>query len=66
MDRVSRGGFGGMCYERYLRRRREADESRDIWQEFERTQLVGDGEPPEEVTEPEPTEAREAIAGSQR
>jgi hypothetical protein len=51
-----------MCNERYLRRRREADESRAIWQDFERTQPVDDPEPPAEVTESEPTAVREAIA----
>jgi hypothetical protein len=51
-----------MCNERYLRRRREADESREIWQDFMRTQPHEDPEPPVEVTEPEPTEVREAIA----
>jgi hypothetical protein len=55
-----------MCYERYLRRRREADESREIWQDFERTRPVGDPEPREEVTDPEPTEARETTGVTER
>jgi hypothetical protein len=52
----------GMCYdERYLRRRREADEeSRAIWREFDRTTPISDPQA-EEVDEPklaqsEPTE----------
>jgi hypothetical protein len=40
-----------MCYERYLRRRREDEESREIWQDFERTTPI---------SEPEPREAEEA------
>jgi hypothetical protein len=55
-----------MCHELYQRRSREADESREIWQDFDRTRLVGDPEPREEVTEPEPTEAREEAALSER
>jgi hypothetical protein len=55
-----------MCNERYLRRRREADESREIWQEFVRTEAVDDPEPPVEATEPEPSEVREAIGTPER
>jgi hypothetical protein len=55
-----------MCNERYLRRRREEDESREIWQDFMWTQPHEDPEPPGEVTEPEPTEVREAIATPER
>jgi hypothetical protein len=55
-----------MCHERYLRRRREADDSSELWQDFARTQRVDDLEPPDEVTEPEPTEEREAIATPER
>jgi hypothetical protein len=51
-----------MCYERYLRRRREEDESRELWRDFERTQFVSDPEPPAQVTEPERAEAREEVA----
>jgi len=54
-----------MCNERYLRRRRETDDSREIWQDFERTQPVGDAEPPEAVTEPQPAQDGEAIAVSE-
>jgi hypothetical protein len=50
-----------MCNEHYLRRRREADESREIWQEFVGTEPVEDPVAPDDVTEPEPTEVREAI-----
>jgi len=55
-----------MCHERYLRRRREAEESREIWQDFARTRPVDDPEPPGEPAEPEPTELREAIATPER
>jgi hypothetical protein len=56
-----------MCYERYSRRRREeAEESHELWQDFERTRPVADPEPPAEATEPERTEAREEIATSER
>jgi hypothetical protein len=55
-----------MCHELYRRRGRESDESRAIWQDFERTRLVGDREPREEVSEPKPTEAREEVALSER
>ena len=54
-----------MCHEYYLRRRREADESRKIWQDFERTQPVADAEPPEPVTEAQPAQDGEAIAVSE-
>jgi hypothetical protein len=54
-----------MCYERYLRRRcHEDEESREIWQEFQRTTPISDPEPPEvgepELTEPELTEPEPA------
>ena len=55
-----------MCYERHLRRRREADESQSIWQEFERTRPIADPEPAPDVTPPEPTEASEEVAVSER
>jgi hypothetical protein len=57
-----------MCYERYMRRRRqEADESRGIWQEFERTTSISDPQPPE-VAEPGVTEPERAeeVAASER
>ncbi len=48
-----------MCHERFLRRRhREAEESRELWEDFERTRPVVDPEPPAEVTEAERAEAR--------
>jgi hypothetical protein len=55
-----------MCNEYYLRRRREADESRAIWQDFEGTQPVDDPKSPAEAPEPEPTELREAVATPER
>jgi hypothetical protein len=55
-----------MCNERYLRRRREADESREIWQEFVETRPIEDPVAPDDVTEPEPTEVREATATPRR
>jgi hypothetical protein len=58
-----------MCHERYMRRwrRREAEESRGIWQEFERTTPISDPEPPE-VTEPDVTEPERAeeVTASER
>ena len=47
-----------MCYERYLRRRREDEESHAIWQDFERTTPISDPEP--EVEEPERSEPEHA------
>ena len=55
-----------MCYERYERRRREAEESREMWRDFARTTPVRDPAPPDEVSEPEPTEAREAVTSPER
>ena len=55
-----------MCYERYLRRRREADESQSVWQEFERTRPIADPEPAPDVTAPEPSEASEEVAVPER
>jgi hypothetical protein len=55
-----------MCYERYDRRRREADESRQMWRDFGRTEPVRDPEPPDEVTEPDPTEAKEPVTAPER
>jgi hypothetical protein len=49
-----------MCHERYLlRRRRDDEESREIWQEFQRTTPISDPAPPE-VAEPEVTEPERA------
>jgi len=55
-----------MCHERYMRPRRQADESQKIWQEFEQTPPTVDPEPPPDVTAPEPTEASEEVAVAQR
>jgi hypothetical protein len=55
-----------MCQERYLQRRREAEESREIWQDFARTRPVDERRPPDEAAEPESTEVREAIATPER
>jgi hypothetical protein len=57
-----------MCYDRYLRRRRDEEEeaeSRAIWQEFDRTTPISDAEP-SEATEPEPAEPERAAAASER
>jgi hypothetical protein len=49
-----------MCYDRYMRRhRRETEESRGIWHEFDQTTPISDPEPPE-VTEPDVTEPERA------
>jgi hypothetical protein len=55
-----------MCYERYLRRRRQADESQNIWQEFDHTRPIADPEPPPDVTAQEPAEASEEAAVPER
>ena len=54
-----------MCYERYLRRRREADESHELWRDFNETRSVDDPQP-REVTEPERAEAREEVGSADR
>ena len=51
-----------MCYERYLRRRQEADESREMWRDFDRTQPVEVRDPAPEATAPEPEEVHEAVS----
>ncbi len=55
-----------MCNEYYLRRRRESDESRAIWHEFEGAQPVDEPELPVEAAEPEPSELRDAVATAER
>jgi hypothetical protein len=55
-----------MCYERNMRPRRQADESQNIWQEFEQTRPTADSEPPPDVTASEPTEASEDVAVARR
>lgn len=56
-----------MCHERYLwRRRHESEESRELWEDFERTQPVADAEPPAEVNEGEHDKAREEVTTSER
>jgi hypothetical protein len=47
-----------MCYDRYRLRRKE-DESRAIWQDFERTTPISEPEP-REVEEPERSEPERA------
>ena len=55
-----------MCYERYLRfRRHEDEESRAIWQEFERTTPISDPAP-DEVPEPERGEPERAETAAER
>jgi hypothetical protein len=51
----------GMCYEHWQRRRREEDEeSREIWQDFQRTTPISDPRPDEvtevDLAEPQPAE----------
>lgn len=56
-----------MCYERYLgRRRKEAEEGHELWQDFERTTPITDREPRTEVTESQPAGAREEVTTSER
>jgi hypothetical protein len=56
-----------MCHERYLRRRREDEETRAIWQDFERTTPISEPEP-DRVEEPERTETEpvEELTASER
>ena len=55
-----------MCYGRYERRRREAEESREMWRDFGRTEPVRDPEPRAEDAEREPTEAFEPVTAPER
>jgi hypothetical protein len=56
-----------MCYDRYLRRRRdEAEKSDDLWKDFERTRPVAEPEPPAEFTEAERAEAHEELTQPER
>lgn len=57
-----------MCYERlwWRRRREEADESQEIWADFDRARLIADLRDEPEVTEPERTEVREEITTAER
>ena len=48
-----------MCHERYLQRRRRDEESREIWQDFDRTTPISEPEP-HEVEEPERSEPERA------
>jgi hypothetical protein len=49
-----------MCHERWMRRReKEAEESREIWQDFERTTPIGEPQRPDERPEPERADAPE-------
>jgi hypothetical protein len=66
MSCPTREEVSSMCYERYLRRRREANESHDMWRDFEHAGPVADPDRPPEVTEPERTEAQEQIATAER
>ncbi len=56
-----------MCYEHFdRRRRREAEESRELWEEFERTQPIVDREPRAEVGEAERADVHEEITTPER
>jgi hypothetical protein len=55
-----------MCHERYLWRCRDAEESREMWQDFLRSWWVDEPQPPKAPAEPEPTEVREAVATPER
>jgi hypothetical protein len=56
-----------MCYERYLRRReREAEESREMWRDFERTTPLAGDEPPAEETEIRADSDRETTPAGDR
>jgi hypothetical protein len=67
MSSASREEVSSMCYERHQRRRQEEEESRAIWQDFQRTIPISEPEPGE-VEEPErsePERAEELIASDQ-
>jgi hypothetical protein len=66
IDVPSREEVSSMCYERY-RRRQEDEESRVIWQDFERTTPISEPEKPE-VEEPERSEPEtaEELTASER
>ena len=55
-----------MCYERWFRHRHQAEESESMWEDFERTRPIADREPMPEDTPPDPIEAEEEIAVSDR
>jgi hypothetical protein len=65
MDIPTREEVSSMCYERYLRRRREAEESQEMWRDFTETRPIDDPEP-REVTEPERAEAPDEVASADR
>jgi len=60
-------GGSSMCHELFWRRRREeADESQELWADFDRVRLISDREVPPEVTEPERAEAHEELTPAER
>jgi hypothetical protein len=58
--------ISSMCYERYPQRRREADESHEMWHDFEHTRPVADPDAPPEVTDPERPDAQKEVAIAER
>ena len=56
-----------MCYEHFFkRRRREVEERRELWEDFDRTQPIVDPEPQAEVSEAERADVREEITAPER
>ena len=57
-----------MCHERWMWRRRQtqADESREMWAEFDRVTPLAEPDLPEEGPEPAPAEAREEVSAPDR
>jgi hypothetical protein len=57
-----------MCHDGWMwrRRRQQAEESREMWDDFERTTPLADREREEERPEPERAEAREEIVTTDR
>ena len=51
-----------MCHEQYWRRREEAEESRHVWMDFERTEPPDLPEPVAVAPEDEPAELEEVEA----
>jgi hypothetical protein len=53
-----------MCYERWFRRRDEAEESERMWDDFDRTRPLADEQP--EDAPPDPIEAEQETTVSER
>jgi hypothetical protein len=55
-----------MCHERWMRRReQEAEESRRVWLDFERTTPIADPDPPEKEPERTRVESDEEVVSAE-